>query len=86
MSEKRANERGPFVSVVVERWGVCDERGEGVRCDGRVVVRGAWRRERTGRLVVGGGGLVARRVRGDADGWLLGDVADVCERDARGWT
>lgn len=30
--------------------------------------------------------MVARRVRGDADGWLLGDVADVCERDARGWT
>ena len=29
MSEKRANERGPFVSVVVERWGVCDERGKG---------------------------------------------------------
>ena len=26
--------------------------------------------------------MVARRVRGDADGWLLGDVADVCERDA----
>ena len=47
---------------------------------------GAWRRERTGRLVVGGGGLVARRVGDDADGWLLGDVADVCERDARGWT
>ena len=30
--------------------------------------------------------MVARRVKGDADGWLLVDVADVCERDARGWT
>ena len=84
MSEKRANKRGPFVSVVVERWGVCGERV--VVMDGPLVAWGAWRRERTGRLVVGGGGLVARRVRGDADGWLLGDVADVCERDARGWT
>ena len=73
MSEKRANKRGPFVSVVVERWGVCDERGKGAGVmDGPVVAWGAWRRERTGRLVVGGGGLVARRVRGDADGWLLG--------------
>ena len=85
MSEKRANERGPFVPVVVERWGVCDERG-GVMMDG--TSGGAWGvATRTDRLVVGGGGLLARRVRGDADGWLLlGDVADVCERDARGWT
>ena len=66
---------------------MCDERGEGVLVlmDQWLAWR-AWRRERTDRLVVGGGGLVARRVRRDADGWLLGDVADVCERDARGWT
>ena len=88
MSEKRANERGPFVSVVVERWGVCGERGEWCWCvmDGPVV---AWGRgDESGPAVwsLGGGGLVARRVRGDADGWLLEDVADVCERDARGWT
>ena len=88
MSEKRANERGPFVSVVVERWGVCDERWRiaGVM-DGRTsggVGGVATRADRPfGRW---GGGLVARRVRGDADGWLLGDVADVCERDAREWT
>ena len=62
-------------------------KGAGVMMDGPVVAWGEWwRRERTGRLVVGGGGVVARRVRDDADGWLLGVVADVCERDARGWT
>ena len=88
MSEKRANERGPFVSVVVERWGVCDERGKGAGVmDGRTS-GGVGRGDESGPAVwsLGGGGLVARRVRGDADGWLLGDVADVCERDARGWT
>ena len=64
---------------------MCYERGEGCWCDGPV---GAGRGDERGPAVwsLGGGGLVARRVRGDADGWLLGDVADVCERDARGWT
>ena len=66
MSEKRANERGPCVSVVVERWGACDQRGE-VRVAG--VMDQWWRGERgdeSGPAVwsFGGGGLVAGRVRG----------------------
>ena len=61
VSEKRANERGLYVSVVVERWGVCDERwgrGAGAVMDGPVVAWGvATKADRP--LGRWGGGLVA---------------------------